>query len=73
MVARYKTEKQGESGDTWLTERELADKIRMSVQSLRVWRRTGTGPRFVKIGHAVRYRASDVQAWIGTLPVGGGM
>jgi predicted DNA-binding transcriptional regulator AlpA len=34
------------------------------VPTLQKDRVAGTGPRFVKMGRLVRYRPSDVQAWL---------
>jgi hypothetical protein len=33
-------------------------------RTLRQWRYYGKGPRFVKIGKHVRYRVSDLNAWL---------
>lgn len=43
---------------------ELAEEIGVPVQRLAVWRMEGTGPRYVKLGRSIRYRSSDVQAWL---------
>jgi len=29
------------------------------------------GPRFIKVGALVRYRAEDLEQWLETLPAGG--
>lgn len=47
-----------------LTTDELATHLGVSVTALRNWRRKGTGPRAVRIVHQLRYRASDVEAWL---------
>ncbi|MCD2263266.1 hypothetical protein K3888_11210 [Dietzia aurantiaca] len=36
----------------------------MAVTALAQWRYRGQGPRFIKEGRWVRYRRSDVDAWI---------
>ncbi len=36
----------------------------LSSSTLRKLRLTGCGPRFLKLGRAVRYRASDLDAWL---------
>ena len=46
------------------TETEVAEKIRKSLSWLQHMRQTGGGPRYLKIGHAVRYRDEDVDAWL---------
>ena len=61
-----------------LDERELAPLIRVSVGTLRYWRSERQGPPSIKVGHMVRYRPSDVAAWLrsrtltGSLPVEAG-
>jgi excisionase family DNA binding protein len=51
-------------GDCLLTVAETAEFLRCSVSSLNKWRVSGRGPRFVRIGTRVRYRATDVAAFI---------
>ncbi len=34
------------------------------VATLEQWRYYGRGPRYLKAGHAVRYRRVDVEAWL---------
>ena len=46
------------------TQREAAELLRLSERSLERYRLTGTGPRFVKAGHSVRYREADLEAWV---------
>jgi predicted DNA-binding transcriptional regulator AlpA len=52
-----------------MTEHDVARITGMSVASVRRWRllRQG-GPVWTKIGAAVRYRPSDVSAWLQSLP-----
>lgn len=33
-------------------------------QTLRKWRVSGRGPRYVKVGHHVKYDWRDVEAWL---------
>ena len=47
-----------------LTERQASDKLAVSPRTLQNWRRFGEGPRFVKLGTAVRYVEGDLDAWI---------
>ena len=44
----------------------------LSTATLRRHRLLGTGPRWQKIGGAVRYRLGDVLAWLESRPSGGG-
>jgi predicted DNA-binding transcriptional regulator AlpA len=57
---------------TLLNEFDVAHVTGLSVASVRRWRLFKTGPKYLKIGSAVRYRVGDVQAWLETCPTGGG-
>jgi hypothetical protein len=46
-----------------LSQTELANRWRMSPRTLERWRFTGEGPRFMKIGGRVVYRAEDIEAF----------
>jgi predicted DNA-binding transcriptional regulator AlpA len=54
-----------------LNEHEVARITGLSVASVRRWRLLQQGPKYIKIGSAVRYRTEDVRAWLDTRPVGG--
>lgn len=47
-----------------LTQRDLAAYIGKSTAWCERARWAGEGPRFVKLGRHVRYRAEDVQDWL---------
>jgi predicted DNA-binding transcriptional regulator AlpA len=51
-----------------MNEHEVAAFLKMSVGSVRRWRLFRTGPKFVKIGSAVRYRRDDLDAWLRSCP-----
>lgn len=55
----------------FLTEKEVARQITVSLASLRRWRLEQRGPRFIKLGALVRYRPEDLEQWMRTLPSGG--
>jgi len=55
----------------FLTEEELGPILGIKVRTLQRWRLIGAGPRFRKLGGAVRYDESDVEAWIAARPCGG--
>jgi predicted DNA-binding transcriptional regulator AlpA len=57
--------------DTLLNEHDVARITGLSVASVRRWRLLQQGPKYIKIGSAVRYRAEDVRTWLDTRPVGG--
>jgi predicted DNA-binding transcriptional regulator AlpA len=54
-----------------LNEHDVARIIGLSVASVRRWRLLRIGPKYLKIGSAVRYRAEDLQGWLETRPTGG--
>jgi len=47
-----------------ITEGEAAGILRVSVTSLRRWRRQGAGPMFRKLGRTVRYRPNDLSDFV---------
>lgn len=47
-----------------LNESEASDLLRIAVPTLRRWRWAGRGPRFVKVGRAVRYDPSELRQWV---------
>lgn len=49
---------------SYLTEREVAQMGVASVRTLQAWRLLRRGPRYIKVGRAVRYRTADVEAWL---------
>jgi hypothetical protein len=50
--------------DTLLVPSEAAGYVRRPETTLRQWRYLGRGPRYVKVGHAIRYRRSDLDDWL---------
>jgi predicted DNA-binding transcriptional regulator AlpA len=44
--------------------RETADYMDKPEKTLINWRSLGIGPRYLKLGNTVRYRRSDVDAWL---------
>jgi hypothetical protein len=57
----------------FLDDDDLVDMgVAGSVNTLRSWRSQGRGPKFIKVGKLVRYRLSDVEAFMDSLPTGGG-
>lgn len=51
---------------TLLTEKEAAERLRVSPGTLRNWRsgREGRGPRYARIGGRVVYDEADLLAWV---------
>jgi len=58
--------------ETLLNEHEVARVTGLSVASVRRWRLLRQGPKYLKIGAAVRYKSEDISAWLESRPSGGG-
>jgi hypothetical protein len=43
---------------------QLGMQLGKSPAVLANWRYLGIGPRFIKLNRAIRYRVSDVEAWL---------
>ena len=56
---------------TLLNEHDVARITGLSVASVRRWRLLRQGPKYLKIGAAVRYRPEDISAWLESRPSGG--
>jgi predicted DNA-binding transcriptional regulator AlpA len=54
-----------------LEEKELAERLQVSLGTLRGWRTEGKGPRFHRIGQMIRYSPSDVKDWLLSCQGGG--
>jgi excisionase family DNA binding protein len=54
----------GKEGDSLLTEVDAARFLRISSRTLQAWRVKHYGPRFVRVGRAVRYRRQDLEDWV---------
>jgi excisionase family DNA binding protein len=54
------------------TDVEVAQYLGVSVSTVRRWRLTGGGPRWVRICGSVRYPFADLEAYLASLPSGGG-
>ncbi len=50
--------------DELLDTERVAKVCGLSEVTLRKWRITGAGPRFVRLGRAVRYRRADLDAYL---------
>lgn len=49
------------------TVRDVAEFLRVPVQTLYSWRSTGYGPKARRIGKHLRYRPDDVMTWLDQL------
>lgn len=43
---------------------QAAAYLGLSPRTLECWRLTGAGPVYIKVGRRVRYRRSDLEAWL---------
>jgi hypothetical protein len=48
-----------------VNERVAAELLGLSVRTMQKWRLQGVGPRFLKLGHAVRYDLTDLEEFVG--------
>ena len=62
----------GRSLAALLNERQVAELTGMSIATVRRWRLTGNGPRYVKVagGVSVRYRCTDIDEWLSAQTTG---
>ncbi len=53
-----------------LDTHEAARRTGLASSTLRKLRLTGEGPRFMKLGRAVRYREDELNAWLAARTIG---
>ena len=46
------------------TPAQLAEQVFVPVTTVYQWNSKGTGPRYIRVGRHVRYRQSDIDAWL---------
>lgn len=51
------------SSDFPLSEVAAAALVGYTPAALRLWRRQGRGPAYIKIGRSIRYAPADVREW----------
>lgn len=47
-----------------MTSQEVADYLRVPLQTLAAWRVKGVGPKASRVGKHLRYRLADVDMWL---------
>lgn len=47
-----------------LTTKQLAEFLGIAESTIMQYRVDGTGLNYIKLGHLVRYRIKDVEAWL---------
>ncbi|MQM39676.1 hypothetical protein KBTX_03707 [wastewater metagenome] len=62
-MSHYDTPGRGSTAPAIMTPREAADYLRVGQRSLERWRHERRGPRWTRIGHQVRYRRADLDAY----------
>ena len=50
--------------DVLLSREEVAAYLRCSLPTLELWARNGEGPKVVRVGRGIRYRLSDLRAFV---------
>lgn len=50
--------------DPLVTITELAEYLGVPVKTIYEWRQSGRGPVGIRIGRHLKFRLSDVQAWV---------
>jgi len=50
-----------------LDKKQLADLLKVSVKTIDLWLSRGTGPKPYRIGRLVRFKQSEVEAFINQL------
>jgi hypothetical protein len=47
-----------------ISGRELSREFGIPERTLDQWRYLGRGPRFIRVGRHIRYRRTDIEAWL---------
>ena len=47
-----------------LTPKELSKYMGIAIHTLALYRIYGNGPKYLKLGHIIRYRLGDVLDWV---------
>ena len=51
-----------------MTSAQVAEYLQMSLRTVEDWRLKSKGPKFIRLSqHRIRYRRSDVDAWLDNL------
>lgn len=49
-----------------LNTAEAAKLLHVAEITISKWRMDGLGPQFIRFGRGIRYRVSDIEAWVET-------
>lgn len=47
-----------------LDQRAMSEMVGITTKTAETWRTRGFGPSYIKVGSLVKYRPSDVRAWM---------
>jgi excisionase family DNA binding protein len=50
--------------ESLMTVEQVAEYLNVPIKTVYRWRLTGTGPRGARVGRYVRFRRTDVEAWV---------
>jgi predicted DNA-binding transcriptional regulator AlpA len=53
-----------------IDEKQLCAELGISSVTTTKWRAKAAGPPFIKVGRLVRYRRTDVEAWLASRTIG---
>jgi excisionase family DNA binding protein len=48
----------------YMTTKQAAEELGLGTSTLEIWRTKGTGPKWIKVGRAIRYSRGDLEAWV---------
>ena len=60
----YRQEEDPMATERLMSLEEVAEYLGVPVRTLYSWRATRKGPRGFRVGKYVRYKASDIEAWL---------
>jgi excisionase family DNA binding protein len=61
---RLKERKNVERLKRLLTIEDVAEVLAVPIGTVNDWRHKGTGPKAIRVGKHVRYRQTDLEAWL---------
>lgn len=50
---------------------DLAEYLKVPIKTIYNWRSDGSGPRGIRVGRHVRFRRTDIEAWLDRNTEGG--
>jgi excisionase family DNA binding protein len=62
--ARFTARREECGMERLMSTEEVAEVLGRPARTLRQWRYLNQGPRYLKVGATVRYRARDIEKWL---------